>query len=98
MMRGSLYFRGQIPTEQQQIPSLLPKNEKTLLPTKKETAKNASHNKNEESEGLTLDKIINDLPKEEEVAKYIQNYINKLVKEDESDSSDFDSSEYSTDY
>jgi hypothetical protein len=47
--------------------------------------------------GMTFDEIINEKPKPEVVAEFIQSYINKIVKEDESETSDFESSEYNTD-
>lgn len=47
--------------------------------------------------GLTFDQIVNEKPKPELVAEFIQKYIDKIVKEDESETSDFESSEYQTD-
>jgi hypothetical protein len=47
--------------------------------------------------GLTFDQIISEKPKPELVAEFIQKYIDKIVREDESETSDFESSEYQTD-
>jgi len=47
--------------------------------------------------GMTFEQIVNEKPKANIVSEYIQNYIDKIVKEDESETSDFESSEYATD-
>ena len=98
-MASRLFFRGKQPIN---IKMEVPNRE--VLPTsvkKPEVYKNinSSQMKCEEecSCGLTFDEIINEKPSPKKVAEFIQNYINKIVKEDESDTSDFESSEYQTD-
>lgn len=56
-----------------------------------------NHSDSESEGGLTFDKIVSEKPGVEVVAKFIQNFVDKIVRDDESETSDFESSEYCTD-
>lgn len=53
-------------------------------------------NSEDESE-ISFEQIVNDKPSPRFVSEYIQKFINKLAKENDSETSDYDSSEYQTD-
>lgn len=46
---------------------------------------------------ISFEQIVNDKPSPRIVSEYIHKFINKLAKENDSETSDYDSSEYQTD-